>query len=165
MQEKFEFRKILLAKRLGLSRKQVQEFSDKIVKNLINYVNWREINNINTYQTIKVNNEINIYGLFDFIQQNHPDIQIDMTDSKISSTKNMPEGRMYDLVVVPLIGFDRHGNRLGYGGGYYDKFLAGNRCKQTVGLAYSFQEVKNLPIEEYDQKLDLIITEKEVIKP
>lgn len=165
MQEKFEFRKTLLAKRLGLSRKQAQESSDKIIKKLINYINWQEINNINTYRTLKSKNEIEINALLNFLNNHHPSIIIDITDNKISSAQNIPIGKKYDLVIVPLLGFDRAGNRLGYGGGYYDKFLAKNNCKQTIGLAYSFQEVESLPVEPYDQNLDLIITEQEVIKP
>lgn len=165
MQEKSKLRIKLLKERLAISSSQVQEYSNKIVKQLINYVNWQEIKHINTYQTIKINNEINIIGLLDFLKQNYPGIQVDMAESKITATQNVPEGKSYDLVIVPLIGFDRAGNRLGYGGGYYDKFLSKNKCKQAIGLAYSSQEIEGLPIEPHDQKLNLIITEKEIIKP
>ena len=69
-----------------------------------------------------------------------------------------------DILLVPLVAFDKKLNRIGYGGGFYDRYL--KRLKKikkiiTIGLAYSFQEVKKIPINDYDIKLDFIITEKE----
>ena len=148
-----------------MSDEQIQDYSDEIIKKLIDCISWDEIKNINSYQTIKSKNEVDVRRLLNFLNSKHPDLQIDINESKISEPQNIPEGKTYDLVIVPLVAFDRQGNRLGYGGGYYDRFLAGNSYGQAIGLAYSFQEVESLPVEEHDQKLDLIITEKEIIKP
>jgi 5-formyltetrahydrofolate cyclo-ligase len=63
-----------------------------------------------------------------------------------------------DLLVVPGIAFDRQGYRLGYGKGYYDKFLAKERTT-TIGLGYSFQLLDSLPKGRHDMKLDAIATE------
>jgi 5-formyltetrahydrofolate cyclo-ligase len=71
-----------------------------------------------------------------------------------------------DLVLVPLLAFDRDGLRLGQGGGYYDRALETLRAKREVfvlGLGYSGQETANLPHEPHDQALDAILTEKEYI--
>lgn len=68
-----------------------------------------------------------------------------------------------DLTIIPLIGFDRNKSRLGRGGGYYDKFLSINNSKK-IAIAYSIQEMDKLPVENHDIKLDMIITEKEIIK-
>jgi 5-formyltetrahydrofolate cyclo-ligase len=71
-----------------------------------------------------------------------------------------------DLVVVPLLAFDRDGLRLGQGGGYYDRALAALRSRGEIfvlGLGYSGQEMANLPHEPHDQALDAILTEKEYI--
>ncbi len=71
-----------------------------------------------------------------------------------------------DLVIVPLLAFDRQGRRLGQGGGYYDRALEGLKARRDVfalGLAYSGQETANLPHEPHDQALDAILTEKEYI--
>ncbi len=68
-----------------------------------------------------------------------------------------------DLVIVPLVGFDRTLARLGYGGGYYDRFLpkTGAKC---IAIAFSRQEIREIPREETDILMDMIVTEKEVIK-
>lgn len=162
MKGKSELRDTLLEKRAALSSSQVHDYSDEIIKKLIGYINWQEIKNLNIYQAIKLHKEVNLNDLLNFLKLNYPRIRIDKTTSN-PVTQNIPSGKNYDLVIVPLVGFDRKGNRLGYGGGYYDKFLAKNNYKQTVGLAYSFQEVANLPVEPFDQKIQTIITENEII--
>ncbi|MBX6422776.1 5-formyltetrahydrofolate cyclo-ligase [Thermosulfurimonas sp. F29] len=69
-----------------------------------------------------------------------------------------------DLVLVPGLAFDRSGYRLGYGGGFYDRFLREIRAIK-VAPAFSFQVVKNLPHEKHDLPVDFIITEREIIIP
>ncbi|WP_304170644.1 5-formyltetrahydrofolate cyclo-ligase [Phenylobacterium aquaticum] len=67
-----------------------------------------------------------------------------------------------DLVIVPLLGFDRRGGRLGQGGGHYDRTLAALRAVRPVfvlGLAYAGQEAPELDLEPHDQRLDAILTE------
>ena len=68
-----------------------------------------------------------------------------------------------DILLVPLVAFDKNLNRIGYGGGFYDRYIKKiSKIKKifTIGLAYSFQQVKKIPINKYDIKLDYIITEK-----
>jgi 5-formyltetrahydrofolate cyclo-ligase len=75
------------------------------------------------------------------------------------------------IIVVPMLMFDRKLNRLGYGAGYYDKLISNlkryfDKKKKnfiTIGLAYSEQETKSIPYESHDQKLDFIVTEKEIL--
>ncbi len=71
------------------------------------------------------------------------------------------------LLIVPLLGFDRAGYRLGFGGGYYDRTLESLRSKRSilsVGLAFCEQELHELPHASHDQRLDWIITDREAIK-
>jgi 5-formyltetrahydrofolate cyclo-ligase len=71
-----------------------------------------------------------------------------------------------DVLLVPMLAFDRKGYRLGYGGGFYDRTLAKLRAKKSViaiGVAYAGQEVDSVPRDAHDQPLDFIMTEKEVI--
>jgi 5-formyltetrahydrofolate cyclo-ligase len=71
-----------------------------------------------------------------------------------------------DILLVPLLAFDRKGYRLGYGGGYYDRTIAGLRARKPVaaiGIAFSAQEVSSVPITPRDARLDLVLTEREII--
>ncbi len=80
-----------------------------------------------------------------------------------SATQHEP-----DLLLVPLLEFDREGYRLGYGGGFYDRTLARLRARKevtAVGVAFAAQEVGSVPHDESDERLDLIVTENEVIRP
>jgi len=65
-----------------------------------------------------------------------------------------------DLVLMPLLGFDNQGTRLGYGGGYYDRTLTVLPKKPLlVGLAFAAQELAHIPREDHDVPLDMVITE------
>ncbi len=69
-----------------------------------------------------------------------------------------------NILLVPLVAFDKHLNRVGYGGGFYDRYIKKLKKKKkiiTIGLAYSFQKAKKIPINKYDIKLDFIVTEKQ----
>ena len=70
-----------------------------------------------------------------------------------------------DLILVPLVGFDKNKFRLGYGGGYYDRYIEKvSKLKKfkTVGLSFSFQEINKLPVNNFDKKLDFVITENKI---
>ena len=76
------------------------------------------------------------------------------------------EKKVYpDILIVPLVAFDKDKYRLGYGGGFYDRYIhkISNLKKiLTIGFSFSFQELKKIPINKFDQKLDLILTDKGV---
>ncbi|MCE8009357.1 5-formyltetrahydrofolate cyclo-ligase [Aestuariivita sp.] len=70
-----------------------------------------------------------------------------------------------EILIVPLVGFDSSGGRLGYGGGFYDRTLEGLRARRAtlaIGFAYTAQEMQTIPVEPTDQPLDMIVTEREV---
>ena len=69
-----------------------------------------------------------------------------------------------DCIIVPGAAFDRNGNRLGLGGGYYDRFLKRAENIKRIALAFEFQITEKIPNEEHDEKVDIIITENETIK-
>ncbi|MFT4151292.1 MAG: 5-formyltetrahydrofolate cyclo-ligase [Paracoccaceae bacterium] len=71
-----------------------------------------------------------------------------------------------EVLIVPLVAFDRRGYRLGYGGGFYDRTLEGLRAKRptlAIGLAFAAQELPQVPVEPTDQPLDAIVTEAGVL--
>ena len=72
-----------------------------------------------------------------------------------------------DVLLIPLVAFDKNLNRLGYGGGYYDRLIKRLSKKKNIikiGLAFSVQEIDKVPINMYDQKLDYIVTNKYIVK-
>lgn len=69
-----------------------------------------------------------------------------------------------DVLLVPLLAFDRHGHRLGYGGGYYDRTLAGLPGRPAIGCAFSAQELDAVPVDDYDAPLTAVATERGFIR-
>ena len=70
-----------------------------------------------------------------------------------------------NILFIPLVGFDNKLNRLGYGGGYYDRYIEKNSTIKKIvkiGLAFSFQKTKKIPNNKFDKKIDRIITEKKI---
>ena len=71
-----------------------------------------------------------------------------------------------DIFLVPMVAFDFKRNRLGYGGGYYDTFIKKiNKIKKNIkiGLAFSFQKIKKIPMSKHDQSLDYVVTDKYIL--
>ena len=69
--------------------------------------------------------------------------------------------KLPDILLVPLVAFDKDRNRIGYGGGFYDRYIKKLKIKKkilTIGLAYSFQKVKKIPVTKHDIQLDFIVT-------
>ena len=72
-----------------------------------------------------------------------------------------------EILIVPLVAFDRRGGRLGYGGGFYDRtleMLRAERSTLAIGFAFAAQEAEALPLEPTDQPLDMIVTERGIIE-
>jgi len=91
----------------------------------------------------------------------------------VQSTFHVPEPINHDIparpeevkaVVIPMLAFDRQGNRLGYGAGYYDRFLCAHPEIPRIGLAFSCQEFPSVPSDEHDIRMNLIVTENGVIR-
>ncbi len=126
-------------------------------------------------------------SLLSFAEKHHKDYQLALP--KISSQKNMfftswqwgeklhegsfsikvPKNEQEfipDIVCVPLLGFSAQKYRLGQGGGYYDKYIHTHKDKNILwlGVAFECQKLQDMPIEKHDQKLDFIITEKQIYK-
>jgi len=72
-----------------------------------------------------------------------------------------------DILLIPLVAFDSNLNRLGYGEGFYDRYIQKiEKIKKIIkiGLAFSFQKTSSIPINQHDKRLDFIITEKEILR-
>jgi 5-formyltetrahydrofolate cyclo-ligase len=92
----------------------------------------------------------------------------------VPSTFGVPEpigseiparGEDVDTILLPMLGFDRTGGRIGYGAGYYDRFLEKYPTLRKIGIAFSCQEIDRLPLDETDVRMDHIITEEGIVYP
>ena len=122
---------------------------------LLNYLRKKGANI--SLPIIRVNNQMDF-----FEWKNKDSLKINKYGiaEPISSKKIYP-----DIIFVPLVAYDCELNRLGYGGGFYDRYLEKlDKIKKIfkIGLGFSYQEIKKVPINKYDKKLDLIITEKKI---
>ena len=108
---------------------------------------------------IKKNNQMNFYSW----SKNDP-----LRINKFGIPEPLVSKIIYpDILLVPLVAYDGHLNRLGYGGGYYDRYIEKlEKIKKVIkiGLAFSFQKISSIPINQYDKRLDFIFTEKEILK-
>jgi 5-formyltetrahydrofolate cyclo-ligase len=92
----------------------------------------------------------------------------------VPSTFGVPEpigseipamGEDVDTILLPMLGFDRTGGRIGYGAGYYDRFLEKHPDLRKIGLAFACQEIESLPLDDTDVRMDHIITEEGIVYP
>ena len=186
-QAKSLIRRQILSKRLALSLSQVQEFSSAIQERLLGLKAYAEANIIMCYMPCR--REVDTEAFIRHALESGKRVclpvvvrdkkhmlacQVDYPLDKLSpdtygilspcysSAGEVNPGDI-QLILVPGIAFDERGYRLGYGGGYYDRFLSRSHAAVTVGLAYEFQLLDELPVASHDVKLDLIVTQQRVI--
>ena len=178
-------KKILRKKLLNNRKKNYLDISTKHILNIFEFIKkkFKNIKVIGGY--VPINYEYDCLGLLKFLETKNYIISLPVikNNSKIdfykysfrdplklnklgipepfkSSNKIVP-----DLILVPLVGYDNSLNRLGYGGGFYDRYFEKHLKLykiHKIGLAFSFQKIKKLPVNKFDKKLDRIITEKKI---
>jgi 5-formyltetrahydrofolate cyclo-ligase len=155
--QKEQLRQELKLVRMALSHSQVEELSQKIIQKLIVQTDWRKINNVHIYSSLSSLNEVQTFPLIDYLKTKFPDIE---TFIEAQSEPKLLPDKKFDLIIAPVLGFDKDNYRLGWGGGYYDKFLATQPQAQKIGICYASGFVKEgLPHENHDIPVDVIITE------
>ncbi|AIY84915.1 5-formyltetrahydrofolate cyclo-ligase [Clostridium baratii] len=182
---KKELRKEIIKKRdeLDCTEKTIKD--KKIIEKLKDTKEYKEAKGIFVY--IGFGSEINTKILIEDALEDGKEVCVpkvikkDMVFIKINSLENLvtssygilePVGDKNNfnvdnlgLIIMPGLAFDKQGNRLGYGGGYYDKFLSNNKINvKKIALAYDFQILDKVPSEEHDIKVDSIITEEKEIE-
>ena len=179
----------IIEKRNSLTDQEVKDKSKKIINNLKSLKEFKEAKNILFYisckkevdtqeiikellekkekniivpYTIKNKPKIFLSELKDFVELEPKTFGI--LESKEKYIREFNKDKV-DLVIVPAIVFDKNGYRIGYGYGYYDRFLKTiKKDIVKVGLAFDFQLIDKIPEEEHDVPLNIIVTEKEIIR-
>ena len=184
---KKEIRKEILKKRSNLDKASHKIYGDRILDKLMESEFYKNANNIFVF--ISFSSEINTH---DFIKKSldlgkNISVPVTFLDEKIMKASNLNsfsdlkigaynilaprEDKVnfineadIDLVIVPGAAFSKSGYRVGYGGGYYDKFLANIPHVKKIGISFSFQIINEIPTNDYDIPVNYIFTEDEIIK-
>ena len=184
---KIEIRKKILNIRNNLTKETLNDFNKDIFNTLINSDIYINAKNIFIY--ISFGSEVETKKIIEHAISIGKNIYVPKTDKsikemiavKIHNFDNMTVdkwgileptivdknlvGNKFDLIIMPGVAFDITGNRIGYGGGYYDKYIYQLKNKPTIlALAYEFQIINNIIAESHDIKLDYIITENNFYK-
>lgn len=176
-------RKKYLQKREQLSIDKVKKFSEKIRRNLKGLSYYKDSQNIMVYinfknepetiqiikDSLKLNKNVYIPRInkkeIEAVRiKNLKNLKINTYGIKEPSQKLPASSRkIFDIIIIPGILFDKKGNRIGFGKGFYDRFLKKYKGKK-IALAYDFQLKNTIPSYDYDEKIDIIITEKRIYK-
>ncbi|KLO23334.1 5-formyltetrahydrofolate cyclo-ligase [Marinitoga sp. 1197] len=176
---KNKIRKLMLEKRTNLKIKLYNTYNEIILKKTIEYLKSIKFNSIATYYPFR--NEVNLLKLVDLL--NDKDIVFpkikgkDIYFVKVTSVNDFEKGKFgimepvgtsynkkIDVYIIPGVAFDKKMYRLGYGGGYYDRYFSRNTKTHLIGVAFDFQILESLPVYKHDIKMDIIFTENRVIK-
>ena len=173
VQPKNELRKQMLIKRKMLNGIYKNEYDSFICNYLWNIIVKKEYKNIHCY--IPMDTEINLIPLIKKMliyrmtvitpkalsggrMENLILDSLEDLENGIFGTKHPKNGKQftgkYDLIIVPGLAFTTDNWRLGYGGGYYDRFLINYPGTYKIGICYPFQRLQQIPLEEHDVQLD-----------
>lgn len=150
-----------MKRRAELSESERTLASLKICQRLFDEIDWKKIKRINAYVALSTLGEVDPEPLLSRLKVEFPKIKIVVSPFRVDAEH--PPGN-FDIVLVPLVGFDSHCNRIGMGGGWYDGYFAAHPNSLKIGLAYSLQKVNEIPISPIDVPMDMIVTEKAVFR-
>ena len=156
VETKNELRQRLEARRMELTADGVALASFLVQDRLRRVVDWPSLHSVHVYRSVAGWGELDTSELVAWIEGSWPEIEI--VQPSLARDQAFPE-QEFDLVVVPALGFDSDNNRLGLGGGWYDRFLAQQPQARKIGLAYAWALVEDgIPVESWDVKLDGIVS-------
>ena len=184
-QKKKDLRKILFLKRKNIKKKTKNYFNVTLFDELRHKINFETITSVASFISIKsefptndLNKHIMKMNKILSLPKIEPNTEILIfrqyqdNDELNLGKFNIPEPSIIkkkvfpELIFVPCLGFDFNGYRIGYGGGYYDKTFAhlkkNNFKFYTVGIAFDDQKIIEVPTEDFDYKLDYVLTEKKL---
>lgn len=156
-----ELRKLLKAKRLSLSKEERYDKSRAILAKLHEAVDWSKVGTVHIFEPIIELGEVDVSGFVD-----HDELftsrKVEGEWRQVAFRAGTPIPELFDVIIVPMLGFDESLHRIGYGAGYYDKFLASQPEAKKIGVCFEIGKVDLVPIESHDVPLDVIISEAEI---
>lgn len=172
-------RKQMIDKRMKLTDEEVKNKSNSIISKIEEKDFFENSKNIAIYYPFK--NEVDLLNLFEKYKENKnfffpKTCNKTMNFHKVSSLSNFEKGNFgvmeptedisecsIDLFLIPGVAFSPSLYRIGYGGGFYDKYIENIKYPTIlIGVAFDIQVIDDIPVEEHDKKVDKLITEKEV---
>ncbi len=180
-EQKKTLREKFLKVRNSIPYKERVEKDSVIIKKILEFKEFLKAKNVMIYYPFR--NEVNLLHLIDLCRDKNfyfPIVDFENKELKVAkyngkfyqnkfgifepeSSEIIDEVNYLDFVLVPGVVFDNHGYRIGYGGGYYDRFLSKIKSYRC-GVCYDEQVVDNIPISPNDVFLDCIISDKRIIK-
>ena len=152
MKSKPELRRELMARRRALTPEEVAAASAVVLEKL-QALDWSDVGSVHVYRSVAEWGELDTSALVAWL-----DPTIEVVQPTLSKDQPVPD-RQFDVILVPALGFDCDGNRLGLGGGWYDRFVAQQPRAQKIGVAYAWALVEEgIPVEPWDMKLDRVVT-------
>jgi 5,10-methenyltetrahydrofolate synthetase len=144
--------------------------STAIASRLWQAIDWSQVKTLHCFESIERLGEVDISDFITALQAEYPNIQLFTSRqiNKIWEIISLTDGRpvaepQFNVIIVPMLGFDQTLHRIGYGGGYYDQFLATQPSAQKIGVSFDLGKTNHIPIEPHDIPLDTIITETGLI--
>ena len=164
-------RQTLLTQRLALSPSMVFSYSQSLIKQIIALPSFQRAKVIGLYVPIK--NEPDLTPLFHQGKQillpkvvgdtliygrwKNNDVLVKSSLHILEPNTDQDESHLLDLLIIPGVAFDRLGNRLGFGKGFFDRYLASKRPPLVIGVCYPFQMQQNLEVTKEDMNVDLVL--------
>lgn len=169
---KAQLRKSLQEVRMALSAEDRRHKSNAIAASLLQEVYWSKVRSVHCFEPIMHLGEVDLVDFVTALQTDKADVQV-YTSRKIggewlvvsTDTDKPVDPPEFDVIIVPMLGFDEQLHRVGYGGGYYDKFLADQPKARKIGVCYEVCKVERIPAEPHDIRLDMIVTEDRIRTP
>lgn len=132
-------------------------------------LDWSKVENLHCFEPIESLGEVDALSIFTdpskshvTIKNIHMDKKLDGRWQTVSLQGNPAIPAKYDVIIVPMLGFDKNLHRIGYGGGFYDKFLASQPQAKRIGVCFESGKVDNIPAQSHDIQLDTIVTDSAV---
>ncbi|MEK7594176.1 MAG: 5-formyltetrahydrofolate cyclo-ligase [Patescibacteria group bacterium] len=160
-QTKLALRQVLRRARLSIPEEDRQAKSAAIVASLTNAINWSEVGAIHCYEPLEVMGEVDISGFTDG-KQFFTSRLLDKKWQIVPINGDSEAPQAFDVVIIPMLGFDNQLHRIGYGGGYYDRLLAEHPKAQKIGVCFDNGKVEHIPNEPHDIAMDKIVTESAI---